>query len=80
MKNTPFEDLLGTRLPREIQLKRMQRAIEGELTPIQKEVLLAYYLEGLTLAQIAQRRGVTSPTVCRTLHRAENKLRRLLQY
>ena len=80
MKNTPFDALLGTRLPREFQLKRMRRAIEGELTAVQRETLLAYYLEDLTLEQIARRRGVTRPTVWRTLRRAENKLRRLLRY
>ncbi|MBQ7001640.1 MAG: sigma-70 family RNA polymerase sigma factor [Oscillospiraceae bacterium] len=80
MKNTRFDSLMSTRLPRELQLKRMQRVIEEELTAVQKETLLAYYLEDLTLEQIAARRGVTRPTVWRTLRRAENTLRRLLRY
>ena len=80
MKNTPFATLLGTRFPREFQLKRLQRAMDTELTAAQKETLCAYYLENLTLDEIARRRGVTKPTVWRTLRRAENKLRRLLQY
>ena len=54
--------------------------MDTELTAVQKETLCAYYLENLTLDQIARRRGVTKPTVWRTLRRAENKLRRLLQY
>jgi hypothetical protein len=32
------------------------------------------------LVQIAQERNVNKSTVCRTLKRAENKLRRFLQY
>lgn len=80
MKNTPFDTLMGTRLPRELQLKRLQRAMDAELTAVQRETLLAYYFEDLTLEQIAQRRGVTKPTVWRTLRRAEKKLRKLLQY
>ena len=80
MKNTPFDAFLGTRFPREFQLKRLQRAMEAELTAVQKETLCAYYLENLTLDEIARCRGVTKPTVWRTLRRAENKLRRLLQY
>ena len=80
MKNTPFDTLMGTRLPRELQLKRLQRAMDAELTAVQRETLLAYYFEDLTLEQIARRRGVTKPTVWRTLRRAEKKLRKLLQY
>ena len=42
-----------------------------------KEEIMCYVDK---LEQIARRRGVTKPTVWRTLRRAENKLRRLLQY
>ena len=80
MKNTPFDAFLGTRFPREFQLKRLQRDKDPELTAEQKETLCAYYLENLTLDEIARCRGVTKPTVWRTLRRAVNKLRRLLQY
>ncbi|MBR5463245.1 MAG: sigma-70 family RNA polymerase sigma factor, partial [Butyricimonas sp.] len=40
----------------------------------------AYYFQEQTLAQIAADRGVNKSTVCRTLHRAEEKLRRFLRY
>jgi RNA polymerase sigma factor (sigma-70 family) len=54
--------------------------MQEELTELQREALLAYYFQEKTLAQIAQDRGVNKSTVCRTLHRAEEKLRRYLKY
>lgn len=80
VKNIPYEDYQGPRLPREVQLQRVNRVIEEELTPIQREVLLAYYIQELTIPQIARDRGVHKSTVSRTLHRAEGKLRRFLRY
>ena len=71
---------MGPRLPRDVQLKRVQRVIREELTELQRETLLAYYFEELTIPQIAARRGVNKSTVARTLHRAEDKLRRFLKY
>ena len=71
---------MGPRLPREMQLKRVQRVIQEELTPLQRETLVAYYFQEQTLAQIAADRGVNKSTVCRTLHRAEKRLRRCLRY
>ena len=80
MKNILYEGYLGPRLPREIQLKRVQRVIREELTPLQRYSLLAYYFENQTMAQIARDRGVNKSTICRTLHRAEENLRRYLKY
>ena len=80
MKNTLYEGYEGPRLPREVQLKRVQRVIREELTDIQREILLAYYMQNLTIPQIAEARGVHKSTVSRTLHRAEGKLRRFLRY
>ena len=80
MKNIPYEGYKGIRMPKEIQMKRVQRVIMEELTPIQREVLIAYYIGDLTIPQIARDRGVHKSTVSRTLHRAEDKLRRFLKY
>lgn len=77
MKNIRYE---GPRIDRELQLQRIRRVIRGELTPLQQQVLIAYYFHRQTIPQIAQDRGVNKSTVCRTLHRAENKLRRYLKY
>lgn len=80
MKNTLYEGYEGPRLPREVQMKRVQRVIREELTENQREILLAYYIQNLTIPQIAEARGVHKSTVSRTLHRAEGKLRRFLRY
>ena len=80
MKNILYEGYLGPRLPREVQLKRVQRVIQEELTELQRHTLVAYYFQEQTLAQIAADRGVNKSTVCRTLMRAEDKLRRYLKY
>ncbi len=80
MKNILFEGYLGPRLPREVQLKRVQRVIDGELTPIQREVVTAYYFQGLSIPQIARERGVNKSTVSRALRRGEERLRKCLKY
>ena len=80
MKNTLFDGYQGPRLPRQVQLKRVQNVIEQELTPLQKETVLAYYFSGQNICRIAEERGVNKSTVCRTLHRAEKRLRRSLRY
>lgn len=80
MKNILYEGYLGTRLPREVQLKRVQRVIKEELTELQRQTLTAYYFHQQTIPQIAAERGVNKSTVSRTLRRAEEKLRRYLRY
>ncbi len=80
MRNIPYEGYQGIRLPRDVQLKRVQRVIREELTPLQREALLAYYFQEKSITEIARDRGVNKSTVCRTLHRAEEKLRRYLKY
>ena len=80
MKNIRYEGYLGNRLPRNVQLDRVRQVIAKELTACQREILLAYYFQEMTMEQIAQERGVCKSTVSRTLHRAEDKLRRYLKY
>lgn len=79
MKNT-FSDYTDLRLPRDVQLRRVQRVMREELTQLQRLVLEAVYFGGKSQAEIAQERGVSRSTVCRTLHRAETRLRRFLRY
>lgn len=79
MKSIP-SDYSDLRLPRQVQLRRMERVIRDELTDRQREVLLAVYYGGKTQAEIADERGVNRSTVCRTLRRAEERLRRFLRY
>ena len=80
MRNTLYEGYRGIRLPREVQKKRIQQVIQEELTELQRYTLIAYYFQEQTVLQIAQDRGVNKSTVWRTLHRAEEKLRRFLRY
>ena len=80
MRNTLFEGYEGPRLPREVQLKRLRRVIEAELTPCQRQTLTAYYFRQLTIPQIAKEQGVNKRTVSRTLRRAEDRVRRCLRY
>lgn len=80
MRNTLFDGYEGPRLPREVQLRRLKRVIEAELTQRQRETLTSYYFRQMTIVQIAQEQGVHKSTVCRTLHRAEAKIRRCLRY
>ncbi len=77
---TLYEDYCGPRLPRGVQLQRLRRVIEAELTQNQREILIAYYFQEKSMSQIARERGVCASTVCRTLHRAENRVRRCLRY
>ena len=79
-RNIPYEGYQGIRLPKEVQRKRVMEVIRKELTDLQRETLLAYYIEQLNIIQIAQRRGVNKSTVSRTLKRAEQRLRRFLKY
>lgn len=80
MRNIPYDEEIGLDLPREIQLKRMLRVMENELTDVQRETLMYYYFDELSPAQIARKRGVHRSTVTRNLRRAEARLRRYLRY
>lgn len=80
MRNIQFDGYLGPRLPRQVQLARIQRVIQEDLTDVQREILIAYYFQEQTIPQIAAQRGVNKSSICRTLHRAEDRLRRYLKY
>ena len=45
MKNTRYDGYRGIRLPKQVQIQRVQRVIDEELTPLQRETLLAYYIQ-----------------------------------
>ena len=80
MRNILYEGYLGPRLPREVQIRRVQTVIREELTELQRYCLIAYYFRQQTMTQIAKDRGVHKSTISRTLHRAEDKLRKYLKY
>ena len=80
MKNTEYDGYLGPRLSRDLQLKRLQRVIDQELTELQRRTVEGYYLEKKSMSELAQERGVNRSTVCRTIQRAERRMRRCLRY
>lgn len=80
MKNILYDGYLGPRMTREVAMERIRQVIRDELTDLQRSVLVAYYFQDLNIPQIARERGVHKSTVSRTLHRAEDKLRRYLKY
>ena len=80
MKSIHFDGYLGPRLPRQVQLQRLHRVIEAELTPLQRQTVIAYYFQEQTIPEIARERGVHKSTVSRTLRRAEEKIRLCLRY
>lgn len=61
-------------------LRAVRRAWQNELTDCQRKYLLCYYRDTLTMREIAARYGVNIATVSRTLKRARNRLRQVLQY
>ena len=80
MRNIRFEDYEGPRLPPKTQMQRLRRVIEQELTPRQRDTILAYYFQDKSIAQLAQERGVNKSTVSRCLKRAEQRVRLCLRY
>ena len=80
MKNIDYDGYLGPRMSRTMQLARVQNVLENELTAKQRRVLLGYYIEKKNMPQLAREYGVNKSTVCRTLQRAERRLRRYFKY
>ncbi len=66
------------------QLETVQRAlrdvIANELTPRQREMLVMRYYEGLSGNAIAGQLGVNPSTVCRTLRRAQERIRKSMRF
>ena len=56
MKNILYEGYLGPRMSREMAMERLRRVIREELTDLQREVLIAYYFQEITIPQIARER------------------------
>lgn len=80
MKNIQYDLEFGLDLPPDIQLKRMLRVMENELTATQRHDLELYYFQGMSVSQIARSRGVHVSTVLRSIRRAKDRLRRCLRY
>lgn len=80
MTSTHYNGEFAHLISREVATKRVRRVIQEELTELQRYVILAYYFQEKKIPQIARERGVQKSTVSRTLHRAEQRLKRCLKY
>lgn len=80
IRKSLISDYQGPRLPPRVQLERVLKVIENELTEKQQEIIRAYYFEDKTIPQIAAERGIQKSSVSRCLKRAEKKIMLLLKY
>ena len=80
MRNIQYDSQWGLEFPKEVQIRRILRVMEQELTEKQRAYLYAYYFDEQSPSQIGRRYGVHRSTVLRTLRRAEDRIRRFLTY
>ena len=95
MKDTRFDDRGSEQLSslalwrretaedNSLQMERVRRnlrwALESELTPRQRQMVVLYYDRRLSMRQIARLLGVQPSTVTRTLQRARRRLEHSLR-
>ena len=58
----------------------LEKAIENELTPNEKDIVKNRWYNSMSFSEIARNRGITPAAVKSTADRALNKLERVLQY
>lgn len=58
----------------------MAKVMAGELTPLQQECIRLYYYDGLTMEQVGQTLGVQKSSVSKVLHRARQRIEKVLRY
>ncbi len=80
MRSIRYDDYEGPRLPPRQQMERLRKVIERELTPKQRQVMIAYYFQDKSVPEIAAERGIHKSSVWRCLRRAENRVRLCLRY
>ena len=61
-------------------LRNLRKARVQELTPRQQQMLSMCFEQNMSGAEIARELGLNRSTVSRTLRRAQERLRRCLQY
>ena len=61
-------------------LRNLRKARVQELTPRQQQMLAMRFEQNMSGAEIARELGLNRSTVSRTLRRAQERLRRCLQY
>lgn len=58
----------------------IQPAMESELNEKQRDIMMKYYFNGMTMQEISDVYGINRSTVSRYLTRARRKLERVLRY
>lgn len=61
-------------------LTNLARCLREDVSPRQRTVLLLYFVKQMNQPEIAALLGVNKSTVCRTIKRGEDRLRRCLRY
>ena len=59
--------------------RRLNHCIHHDLTPRQRQMMLMYYGDRMTMEQVGRQLGVNRSAVCRTLARARKRLMFLLR-
>ena len=67
-------------IDREFVLHALSIAIEERLTETQRELLLEYYADLMSMPEIAERHGICVASVSRTIKRARLKLWEVMRY
>ena len=66
------------------QISRLKRnlthALREDITPKQREYMVLYYGQGMSMEEIGRKFGVNKSTVSRTLKRGRQRLYRCLRY
>ena len=70
----------GETSERRLLRQALRDVITEQLSPRQKDYLMLYYYEGLTMCEIAARYAVNVSTVSRTIARAKARIARFLHY
>ncbi len=60
--------------------KLLHKAIKEELTESQRDAVMGFYFQNLSVSEMAAARGVNKSTISRNLHRACQKLSLVMQY
>jgi RNA polymerase sigma factor (sigma-70 family) len=73
-----YKRRLGATNRRQMALMKseLRRCLKEKLTPRQRQVIIMYYYENMTMETIAHELGVNVSTVCRTIHRGRGRIER----
>ncbi|MCQ2416379.1 MAG: hypothetical protein MJ071_01040 [Oscillospiraceae bacterium] len=61
-------------------LRTMRKVWQNDLTIRQRDFLFLYYKEHMNIQKIADTYQINVSTVCRTMQRGRNRMRKILQY